>query len=182
MFRRAFGRPFRRANAGDVPPALRRANQLMAEGQYEAAAKIFENFARAAKTRNGPRAPWFFFQAGAARLRAGQFQPGMAHVRQGLALLAGRGQYQRLANVGTRFVNELKAAGHVAEAEAFHVYVKSLLPEGFITRTEPVMQRAKKVLPTHCPGCGAPLRSDEVEWADEVTAECPYCGSAVRAE
>lgn len=28
----------------------------------------------------------------------------------------------------------------------------------------------------------ASLRLDEVEWADEMTAECPYCGSAVRAQ
>ena len=178
-----FRRPFRRAfGPGEVPPALRRANQLMTAGQYEPAAEIFEQFARAAKARNGPRAPWFFFRAGMARLQAGQLQAGMAHVRQGLALLTSLGQYQRVANVGTRFVNELKAENHLAEAEAFQVYVNSLLPEGFIGRTEPVMQAAKRVLPTHCPGCGAPIRSDEVEWADEVTAECPYCGSAVRAE
>ena len=182
MFRRPLGLPFRRTRAGEVPPALRKANQLMAAGHYDAAAGIYEQFARAAKARNGPRAPWFFFQAGSARLKAGQLQPGMAHVRQGLALLAGRGQYQRLANVGLRFANELKAESHSAEAQAFSAYVKSLLPEGFTARTEPVMDKVKRVLPVNCPGCGAPLRSDEVEWADELTAECPYCGSAVRAE
>jgi hypothetical protein len=36
------------------------------------------------------------------------------------------------------------------------------------------------VLPTHCPSCGAALRPDEIEWLDESTAECAYCGSPVR--
>ena len=33
---------------------------------------------------------------------------------------------------------------------------------------------------SHCPSCGASLRPDEVEWLDDVTAECAYCGSPVR--
>jgi hypothetical protein len=43
-------------------------------------------------------------------------------------------------------------------------------------------EKPKPILPIHCPGCDGPIRSDEVEWADDATAECPYCGSAVRAE
>jgi len=182
MFRRPLGRPLRRAMLGNVPPALRRANQLMAAGQFEPAAEIFEQFANAAEARNGPRAPWFFLQAAQARLKADQWGAGMAHLRRGLSILAGRGQFQRLANAGMRFVTELKAMGHLTEAEAIEAYLKSALPAGFTARTEPVMQATKRVLPTHCPGCGAPIRSDEVEWADELTAECPYCGSAVRTE
>jgi hypothetical protein len=182
MFKRPFRRALHQGAAPNIPPALRKANQMMAGGHYEAAAGIFEQFAQAAKVRNGPRAPWFFFQAGLARLKARQLQPGMADARQGLALLTSHGQYQRVANMGMRFVNELKAGGNAAEADAYTAYVKSLLPEGYTARTEPVMERVKRVLPVSCPGCGAPLRSDEVEWADELTAECPYCGSVVRAE
>ena len=37
-------------------------------------------------------------------------------------------------------------------------------------------------LPTLCPACSAPLRSDEVEWIDAQSAACAYCGSRVRAE
>jgi len=40
----------------------------------------------------------------------------------------------------------------------------------------------KPILPTHCPGCGGPVRADEVDWLDDVTAECNWCGSPVRAE
>ena len=126
MFRRPFTRPMRRVMMGSVPPALQRANQLMAAGQYAQAADIFEQFARGALVRNGPRAPWFFLQAGQARILAGQIPAGMAHLQQGLSLFAARGQWQKLHNGGMRFVTELNAHG--------------------------------------------------------LTAECPYCGSAVRAE
>lgn len=181
MFRGPLGRPIRRAIAGRVPPALQRANRLMAGGQFEAAAEIFEQFANGAAARNGPRAPWFFLQAGNARILAGQVQAGMIHLRQGLTLLAGRGQFQRLAHAGMRFVTELKARGLTTEAQEIEVYLKSVLPAGYTARTEPVMEQAKHILPTNCPGCGGPIRSDEVEWVDDVTAECPYCGSTVRA-
>ena len=36
-------------------------------------------------------------------------------------------------------------------------------------------------LPTACPKCGAPLRSDEATWVDAQTAECDFCGALVKA-
>jgi hypothetical protein len=182
MFRRSFGRPVRRPMIGNIPPALQRANQLMAASQYEAAAEIFEQFARGALARNGPRAPWFFLQAGQARLQAGQVPAGMAHLQQGLSLFVARGQFQKLYTAGMRFVAELKARGLSAEAKQIEDYLKTTLPAGFTAGPGTGMEKPKPVLPTNCHGCGGPIRSDEVEWVDEVTAECPYCGSAVRAE
>ena len=37
-------------------------------------------------------------------------------------------------------------------------------------------------LPTKCPHCGAPLGDVEVKWTSATTAECPYCGSNLKAE
>jgi len=182
MFRRSPGRPLRRARAGAVPPALRHANQLMVSGQYGPAAEILEQFARGALTRGGPRAPWLFLQAGRARLLAGQVLVGMSHFQQGLSLFAARGQQQQLHQAGNRLVAELKERGLAAEARQVEDYLKTALPSGFAAVPVPDGTRPRPVLPTDCPDCGAPIRSDEVEWLDEVTAECPYCGSAVRAE
>ena len=171
----------RRAFGGEVPPALRRANQLMAAGQYAAAAEIFEQFARGAVQRNGPRAPFFLLQAGQARLQANQVPAAMAHFQEGLSMIAGRGHMQRLSRAGQRLAAELKERGLTAEAGQIEAYLKSALPAGFVAEA-PAGAPKTRLLPTTCPGCGGPLRSDEVEWADEATAECPYCGSAVRAE
>lgn len=177
-----FRRPFRRVQVGSIPPALQRANQLMGSGQYAEAAVIFEQFANGALSRNGPRAAWFFLQAGQARLMAGQVPAGMAHIQKGLGLFAGRGQFQRMYHAGMRFTAELKARGLVAEAKQIDDYLKTSLPVGFVPGAGAGVGKPKPILPTNCPGCGGPIRSDEVEWADELTAECPYCGSAVRAQ
>ena len=182
MFRRPLGRSIRRIQVGSIPPALQRANQLMASGQYVEAAVIFENFANGALTRNGPRAPWFFLQAGQARLQAGQVPAGMAHLQHGLSLFAMVGRFQRLYHAGMRFLAELKVRGLTAEAKQIEDYFKTTLPAGFVPIPETGVEKHKALLPTNCPGCGGPIRSDEVEWADELTAECPYCGSAVRAQ
>jgi len=182
MFRRPLGRPVRRVMPVNIPPALQRANQLMAAGQYVAAAEIFEQFARGALARNGPRAPWFFLQAGHCRIQAGQIPAGMAHLQQGLSLFAARGQFQKLYHAGMRFVTELKARNLSVEAKQIEDYLKVSLPAGFVAGAGTEAQKPKAILPTNCHGCGGPIRSDEVEWVDDVTAECPYCGSAVRAE
>jgi hypothetical protein len=182
MFRRSIGRPLRRALAGEAPPALRRANQLMAAGQYAAAAEIFEQFGRGALTRGGPRAPWLFLQAGRARVLAGQVPVGMSHFEQGLSLFAARDQLQQLHQTGNRLVAELKERGLAAEAQRLEGYLRTALPSGFTSPQAAGAGKPTPILPTNCTGCGAPIRSDEVDWVDEVTAECPYCGSAVRAE
>ncbi len=182
MFRQPFGRFSRGIQVGSVPPILKRANQLMTSGNYLEAAEIFEKLANSALARNGPRTPWFFLRAGQARLMAGHIPEGMAHIRQGLGIFAQRGQFQRLYHAGMRFEAELKARGMITQMKEIEDYLKNTLPTGFKRGSGPGFERTMTVLPTTCPGCGAPLRSDEVEWADELTAECPYCGSAVRAQ
>ena len=37
-------------------------------------------------------------------------------------------------------------------------------------------------LPTSCPKCGAPVHGSEINWVDNNTAECDYCGALLRAE
>ena len=185
MFRRrAFVRAARRALMPDIPPLLQRANQLMAAGDYSGAAAAFEEMARGAVARNGPRAPIFLIQAGRARILTGQVPAGMAHIKQGLSLFAARGQWPELHRAGTRAVAELNQSGLTAEARQIEDYLKATLPPmpgGYLGPAAPA-ERRKPVLPTNCPGCGGPVRADEVEWVDDSTAACPYCGSAVRGE
>ena len=37
-------------------------------------------------------------------------------------------------------------------------------------------------LPAKCPNCGAPVKPKEVSWAGPATAECLYCGGAMKPE
>ena len=179
--RRGFGRPFRRGFGANIPPLLQRANQALTSGNYTEAASAFEQLARAAEARGGPRAPLFYIQAGRARVMAGQASGGLEYLQRGLGLFATRSQTGRVFNVGNRVVGELNDRGLTKEAQQISAYIKSLLPD-FDARLATPSPARKLPLPTHCPGCGAPLRPDEIEWLDDVTAECAYCGSPVRGE
>ena len=172
MFRRGFG--------PNIPPMLQRANQLMAAQDYAGAAEAFEQLAKAAEGRGGPRAPFFYLQAGRARIFAGQIPAGMAHLQYGLNLFARRNQPGKIFNQGNRIVGELNQRGLTTEAGQITDLMKTLLP-AFNAASESVHNK-KAALPTHCPGCGAPIRPDEVDWLDDVTAECAFCGSPVRGE
>ncbi len=179
--RRGFGRPLRRAFAGEVPPLLRRANEMLSAGNYTEAASAFEQLARAAEARGGPRAPFFYLQAGRSRVMAGQAAGGVEYLERGLGLFALRGQQFKASNLGARVVNELNGRGLKREAQQISDYLKQLMP-GWSAPSVETDAAKRPVLPTHCPGCGAPVRPDEVEWLDETTAECAFCGSPVREE
>ncbi|MDX1379259.1 MAG: zinc ribbon domain-containing protein [Anaerolineales bacterium] len=176
--RRMFRRQRRKGFAPNVPPILQEANMAFEKGEYGRAAEKYEKLANVADARGLPRAAMLMLQAGRARIYAGQGALGLPSLRRGLELLAQRRQFLRLQRVGARAVAELKERGFEDEATNIEILLGTLLPESF--SDEP--QAKSPPLPTHCPSCGAPLRSDEVEWLDDVTAECGYCGSPIRAE
>jgi hypothetical protein len=100
----------------------------------------------------------------------------MPSFKRGLALLAQREQFARLQNAGARAVSELNEHGLSTEASEIETWLISVLP----SQTSIDVAAKRPVLPTHCPSCGAGVRPDEVEWLDESTAECAYCGSPLR--
>ena len=175
--RRMFRRNIRKTLAQDVPPVLQEANFTFDKGEYGRAGELFENLAQAADARGGPRAALFHLQAGRARILAGQTRLGMPSLKRGIELFAQRGQWQKLHQMGTRIIGELSTRGLSAEASEMEALLRKLSP------SMPEIEFAppkKAVLPTHCPSCGATVRPDEVEWLDEITAECAYCGSPIR--
>jgi len=174
--RRMFRRQIRKTLAQEVPPILQEANFAFSKGEYGRAAELFEKIARVADGRDGPRAPLFHLQAGRARVLAGQTGLGLPSLKRGLELLVQRKQFQRLHQFGTRTIDELNQHGHNNEATEIETWLISVLPEMPLSE----VAAKKPVLPAHCQSCGAQLRPEEVEWLDDVTAECGYCGSPVR--
>lgn len=168
----------------DVPPLLRTANQMLSAGNYAEAANAYEQLARAAEARGRRRAAFFYIQAGRCKILASQTADGITDLERGLGLFAMRGREFKAVHVGQRVIGELKARGLKTEAQQITDYLKELVP-GFgdgapAPENAPGAQRP--ALPAHCPGCGAPLRPDEVEWLDDATAVCEYCGTPVRGE
>jgi hypothetical protein len=179
--RRVFRRQLRREGQSQVPPVLREANFAFDKGEFGRAAELFERIAEGADARGGPRAPLFHLQAGRARILAGQTALGMPSLKRGLSLLAERRQFPRLQLAGDRVVTELKARGLIFEADELQNWLKGIMPSRSATETLPPPMK-KPTLPTHCPQCGASIRPDEVEWLDQITVECGYCGSPIREE
>lgn len=176
--RRMFRRNVRKTLAQEVPPILQEANFVFDKGEYGRAAELFEQIAQTADARGGPRAPVFHLQAGRARLFAGQTKLAMPSLLRGLELFAQRKQFHRLQTAGQRTLVELKERGLTAEA----AQVEALLGNTGTLPASTAPAAQHPILPTHCPHCGAALRPDEIEWLDEATAECGYCGSPVRED
>ncbi len=176
----------RRAARPDVPPMLQRAHELMATGNYPAAAEAFEQLARGAETRQHPKTGQLYLQAGRARILAGQKNVGFAHLKRGLGLMAAHPV--QLQRAGERVVDELKDHGMTAEAQEIAKWLKTSLPVqseargGATAAATPSPQGKKPILPATCPSCGGVVRADEVDWLDEITAECDWCGSPIRAD
>jgi hypothetical protein len=176
--RRIFRRYIRKTLAQDVPPILQEANFAFAKGEYGRAGELFEQIAEKAAARGGPRAPLLYLQAGRARVLAGQTNLGLPSLRRGLDLLAQRRQFPRLNQLASRVILELNERGLSKEAGEIETWLKRVSP--IEPTSDPLPGRP--ALPAHCPACGALLRPDEVEWLDESSVECAYCGSPVRAQ
>jgi tetratricopeptide (TPR) repeat protein len=195
MFRR---RPLRRRairRLQRVPPppgrpqqALNRANQLMEDGNYEAAADIFEDLAERAYNRGKlRRAPYLFLQAARARLWASQLERAEELLYHGLNMLVDNGQWPALHRLGTTAVNEYKRLDQQEAADKLQAWLDEALkdhPEATqqaFGQADMAQQKQPK-LPDRCPQCGATVRPNEVEWLDQHTAECLYCGSSIQAK
>jgi hypothetical protein len=160
---------------------LVRSNELLATGQFSKGADGLEKLARAAEARGGRRAANLYLEAGRARFMAGQRAEGVELLRRGFGLLKASPFHHRLGRTARRIIDELKERGFAEEAEQIAILVGGIGPEPATFDAGTAALR-RPSLPTHCPGCGAPVRPDEVDWLDDVTAECEYCGSPVRAE
>lgn len=179
--RQSFSALFQQPASPVVSPALRRAHEMMSMGEYAQAAMAFEQLAHAAEMRDGQRAPYLLFQAGRARILNNQPAAAMPHLKRGLELFIASRRYNHLQKAGQRIAQELKLRGLEREAREIAALVGASIPAIADMPTERGPDMAKALLPTHCEACGGPIRSPEVEWLDARTAECPYCGSPVRA-
>ena len=178
--RRTFRRHIRKTLAADVPPVLQEANFAFDKGQYGRAGELFERIAETVSARGGPRAPLFYLQAGRARALAGQIALAMPSLKRGLELLTQHGAWERFQQAGKRAVMELMENGYTAEAQEIQAFLNQHSPAETPIPPSPAFTTKKPILPTHCPSCGAAVRPDEVEWLDEATAACAYCGSPIR--
>ena len=183
MFRR-FRNPA--LNASPLGPAqmqlLQQANQFIASGQPGQAAPLFARLAGAMETGNHPRrAANLHAQAAHAYADSHAEQSALAHARSALTLFL---QYQMVrrtpvfyANITRKLDNQKMPGAAEALRKEFGAQVGAIPAAPVGAPSSP----AHANLPTNCPKCGAPLHANDANWIDAVTAECDYCGAAIRA-
>ena len=181
-FFRRVGRPLQRIHVNGISPLLLRSNQLLSAGEFVGAADGFEELAKEAEGRGHPRAAQLYLEAGRARILSGETTAGMVLINQGLRLIAASGRPLRLARAGQRILGELSARGLAGEAAELRDALSALGGSSAHLSHQELPAQPQRTLPIHCPDCGAPVHPDEVEWLNASTAECPYCGTPMRAE
>jgi hypothetical protein len=167
---------------GQVNPRVAQAHALMEQGQYPAAATAFSEIAEIARSRGGPRAPFFFIQAGRAYVLAGQVEQGVGEIREGLELLASAARWSELQRVGQTVVDQLTDQGQPEPAKVIADWLAASLAGKAVSPSVTGGAAKQPVLPPRCPSCGALVNPKEVEWVDQVTALCLFCGSPIRSE
>ncbi len=179
MFGRRGQRLLRRIGRRGAASALQDANQMMMDGDYAGAADAFKQLAQGAENPFPRRAPFLYMEAGRAAILSGDSKSGVVSLKRGLTLLASQGRLHRMQVLGQRAVDELTARGLNVEAQGIAQLMGASLPKEPPTQPVPVKH---PILPAHCPSCGGTVRPDEIEWIDNVTAECDYCGSPLRGK
>jgi tetratricopeptide (TPR) repeat protein len=187
MFRRPM-RPFRRAviraaihpNPG-VAQAAARANNLLAQGRPNDAAQIFEQLAQQAEQRGQLKFAGNA-HAQAARAFASAKNPGsaLAHSRAALNQFLQLNMIQRAVTFYNHILQALRVNGLNGEADAVTREFGNRLAQFPTPSAGSPTPRQR--LPAKCPHCAAPARSDEVEWIDDQSAECIYCGGVIQTE
>jgi hypothetical protein len=165
-------------NAGTMNEVAR-ANQLQASGHPEQAALLFMEQARQMQQIGRPRqAANLHALAAHAWVNAGVEQRAMNQAGRAFQIFARQGMWQRAAEFKTNLMQHLREYGMQGSADNIErAYDTARIVT--VPRTEEPI-RAK--LPAACPHCGAPIRSDVVEWVDESSAECGFCGGIIKAE
>jgi hypothetical protein len=162
------------------------ANRLLADGNYNQAADVFERLAAGALERRLPRAPYLFLQAGRAHYLAQENATGATLIRNGLSLFAEQGRWKELSRSGTIAVRGLVEQGFSEDAKEIRNWLEMSFPGCEVEATDKLpgtsIKKHEVLLPLQCPSCGAPVNPKEIDWVSDKTAECLFCGNMLRGE
>jgi hypothetical protein len=180
MFRRRRVPAFRRRGPlpprRPVPEPVRKAMVLLEQGKFAEAATAFDELAQEAEEGgNSFRAGNLTAQAARCYLRLEDVDTAYGRASKALELFKQAERPGAARRLGERMVRALKDRGRHGEAEALERELRQLpVPAG------PGMSRRE--LPPKCPQCGGPIKESEATWLGPSSAECPHCGSVVKAE
>ena len=184
-------RPPRPAVRAVVPPRLRQAlergHRAMESGDFDLAARIFGEEADKAHNKGQfAAASRLALQCARAHLAGDNISAALERGKQALQFMAQSGRPGRIPAALNRMVEQLRQRGYEAEADQLQREVEERLAEVGLNLQDAQAQavtpaRRRGQLPGKCSTCAGPLNPNEVEWYDSHSAECPYCGSVLKA-
>ncbi len=181
-------RPIAESRRPALPPKIQKANQLFKRGEYEEAAKLFEEAFLKAQKRNAPFAPRLALQAGFAWLNTGEKEKGVQIIKTGFEIWIERKQWKELRKGSRISMNRLNEEGFSDEEKELDQWLRDQVPDSIKDSTAWTEQAfqiktdTKIKLPSVCSQCGAPVDPKEVEWFNDVIAQCPFCNVILNSE
>lgn len=179
--RRFPGRPISRAGHPPIPPKLQEANRLYKNGDYEAAARLYEELYEKGVERKIPQAPRLLIQAGFSWIKAEKWDRGIEDIKKCFSVWIERKKWQELHRTSELCFSRLEQEGYADESMELKNWLSEQIPENVKDSTEwnsPGFSRQKAnktMLPVICPQCGAPVNPRDVEWFEDEIAQCPFC-------
>ena len=173
--RRMMRRAMRMAGGGQQ--RVREAQALMAQGRFEDAAKLFSQVSDEAAQRGMIRpAGYLAMQAARAYAQAGKGDEALHQAKRALDIMLNAGNpiqaTRAMPRAMPRAITFLRGHGFAAQANVLEQEATKRLAQVGLTLQAMPMGMGRS-LPATCPQCAGPLRSDD--------AECPWCGSTVKA-
>jgi len=156
------------------------ANQLLTAGKPAEAAPLLAQLAAELEKQQHPRRAANVYARAAHAFADAQNEAGaLAQARKALTLFL---QYRMVQRAPVFFANILrKMKAHNMNNAASAIQKEYGGQVGVAPAESLAAPSARRgLLPTQCPKCGAPVGAD-VNWVDEYTAECDYCGTLLRA-
>jgi len=171
------GRPFLNQGQLDI---LSRANRQVASKKPGEAARLFAQLAQEMEaTDHQRRAANFHALAAHSFADAQDEKRALVHAQSALNLFFEYQMVRRIGRFYPNITNKLRTYNMTQAVETLQGEFGEkigAMPALAVT-TEPVR---KDRLPAACPKCGAPVHSTDVNWIDDQSAECMYCGSVLQ--
>jgi hypothetical protein len=155
------------------------ANEFYSNGKAGEAGPLFEKLAGQLETGNHPRrAANLYAQAAHAFADNQDETRTLVCARKALTLFTKYRMTQRTPVFFANITQKYEALGMGVALTALQAEYGSTSPVE-LPKPGEGLERNAGHLPPICRGCGAPVRSNEVYWIDNSSAECIYCGSVL---
>lgn len=171
---------------GEARAQLAKANRLLAEGRSLEAAQIFAQVAALADQQGaGGRAAQLSARACQSYLAGGDLASARTHALRAARFALQSGDLTHAVRLAHRLLAEFRERGSAAEADALKNEINREFSKAGISLSDAAPGESDipaRKLPAQCPACLGPVRPDEVDWVDESSARCSYCGTILSAE